>query len=125
MSDDSPTLGEVVRRLDDAVRELREMRREIAEDRSRFEARFLPRAEFDLSQATDAIQMSGLERETHSVGKRLDAVEIKSDEKIAEVAKGLKEIEQRRRSERMWLIGAVVMPSVLLLLNALLTARAL
>jgi predicted nuclease with TOPRIM domain len=72
---DGPTLGEVVRRLDDAVRELREMRREIAEDRSRFETRFLPRTEFELSQATDEIQMRGLEGEQHSLAKRLDSME--------------------------------------------------
>jgi hypothetical protein len=117
---DGPTLGEVVRRLDDAVRELREMRREIADDRARFEARFLPRAEFDLAQAADAIQMRGLEGETHSVAKRLEALEVKVDGKTREVNGRVDQIEERYRAYRTLVLSAFVFPLLVMLIGGLL-----
>lgn len=102
MTDDAPTLPEVVRRLDDAVRELREMRREMGEDRKEFQARFLPRAEFDLSQQADAIQIRGLEGEVHTIKKRLDTT------------------EERRRQDRALILGSLAFPLLVILLGALL-----
>lgn len=102
MSEDAPTLPEVVRRLDAAVTELREMRREIGEDRKTFETRYLPRAEFDLSQQADAIQVRGLEGEVHTIKKRLDTT------------------EDRRRQDRALLLGSLAFPLLVTLLGALL-----
>lgn len=102
MSDDAPTLPEVVRQVAAAVAELRELRREIAEDRKTSEARFLPRSEFDLSQQTDAVQIRGLEGEVHNIKKRLDTA------------------EDRRRQDRALLLGSLAFPLLVTLLGALL-----
>ena len=102
MADDAPVLGEVVRRLDDVVREVREMRREMAEERKDFQARFLPRAEFDLSQQADGIQVRGLEGEVHNIKKRMDTT------------------EDRRRQDRALLLGSLAFPLLVTLLGALL-----
>lgn len=102
MTDDAPALGEVARRLDDLVREVREMRREMAEERKDFHARYLPRVEFDLSQQSDAIQVRGLEGEVHNIKKRLDTT------------------EDRRRQDRALLLGSLAFPLLVTLLGALL-----
>lgn len=102
VSEEAPTLSEVVRRLDDVVREVREMRREMSEERKDFQLRFLPRAEFDLSQQSDAIQVRGLEGEVHNIKKRLDTT------------------EDRRRQDRALLLGSLAFPLLVILLGALL-----
>jgi hypothetical protein len=119
VSDETRTLGEVARRLEEVVSELREMRREAAEDRQRFEARFLPRAEFDLAQQSDAILIRGLENETHSVARRLDAVDNKVDVKAKELYERVDKVEERRRVERALLWTSLGAPVLILLLSAL------
>jgi Sec-independent protein translocase protein TatA len=102
---DDPTLGEVVRRLDEAVQGLREMRREMAEDRQRMSAEFLRKETADEREQTTALQVGGLEREIHSIGKRLDT------------------IETNRRQDRTLLLGNLAFPLLVILLGALLLAR--
>jgi tetrahydromethanopterin S-methyltransferase subunit G len=116
---DEPTLGELFRRLDAAVTEVRELRREIAEDRQRFELKFLPRAEFDLAQHSDAIVIRGLENETHSVAKRLDNVEAKIDAKSREMHQRIDKVEERRRADRALVLTGLAFPLILLLIGAL------
>jgi tetrahydromethanopterin S-methyltransferase subunit G len=121
VSDETRTLGEVARRLEEVVSELREMRREAAEDRQRFEARFLPRAEFELAQQSDAIQLRGLENETHSVARRLDAVDSKVDAKSSGLHGRIDKIEERRRGDRALVLTGLAFPLILLLVGVLVT----
>jgi cell division protein ZapA (FtsZ GTPase activity inhibitor) len=105
VTDDAPTLGEVVRRIDAAVTELREMRREIADDRRRMTAEFLSKETAEEREATTALQIAGLEKEIHSTGKRLDT------------------IESNRRQDRALLLGNLAFPLLVILLGAVLLAR--
>lgn len=106
-------LAAAVSRLNEVVQEMRDMlgeiRQEIAEDRRSLEAKYLPRVEFTLTQATDAVQLRGLEQEQHSQAKRLEAV-----------AGQITQIEDRRRADRALLLSGLAFPFILLLLSAVL-----
>jgi hypothetical protein len=105
-----PSNGEIARRLTDLTQEVREARRETAEAMRQY-----VRADvFDARQATDTVQMRGLEAEVHSIAKRLEAN-----------ADRLEKIEERRRTERMWLVGGLAFPIIILLVGAFVTARGL
>ena len=71
MNPDTPTLGEIVRRLDEIARRMER----IAQDATERERLFVRTDVFEERQKTDLIQMRGLEAEVHSIGKRLDAAE--------------------------------------------------
>jgi hypothetical protein len=115
-----PTLGEVVRRLDEAIREIRETRREMAESHSRSEATYLRKAEFAAAQQTDAVVIRGLENEVHSTSKRLDRLDADLKTGFKDVTADLQRVEERRRVDRMWLIGGLAFPLILMLVGAVL-----
>ncbi len=116
--DGSPTLGEVVRRLDEAIREIRETRREMAESHSRTEATYLRKTEFASEQQTNAVVIRGLENEVHSTSRRLDALDRDLKAALKESATELLRVEERRRVDRMWLIGGLAFPLILMLIGA-------
>jgi hypothetical protein len=113
MADSSPvpaggyTLHEVIRRLDDVVRETRETRRELVDSATRSEATYLRKAEFTLSQQTDASIIRGLENEVHSTVKRLEAI-----------AGDIKALQDRMRVVVMWLVGGLIFPLFIALVVA-------
>lgn len=71
MTPDAPTLGELMRVVVDIRQQLTDMRQQAAER----EKLFVRADVFEARQASDAIQLNGLEKEVHSVSKRLDAAE--------------------------------------------------
>jgi predicted RNA-binding protein len=110
---DGPSLGEVVRRLEDIVARLDEMQRATAEREARFETIYVRSDVFKAVQATDAVQISGLEAEIHSLVKRFDA----TDARIGTV-------EERRRQDRALVLSGLAFPLIIALLTALfLTGR--
>jgi hypothetical protein len=100
VSDDAPTLGEVVRRLDEVSRRLDDVSARLEQRASQMEAAFVRKDVFEAVQQSDAIQMRGLEGETHSLGKRLDTV------------------EDRRRQDRALLLGSLAFPLLVALIVA-------
>lgn len=102
MDDGAPTLGEVVRRLDDVSRRLDEVSSRLEQRAAQMETAFVRKDVFEAVQQSDAIQMRGLEGETHSIGKRLDT------------------IEDRRRADRALLLGSLAFPLLVTLIGALL-----
>lgn len=102
MTDDAPTLGEVVRRLDDISRRLDDITARVEQRESRMEASYVRKDVFEAVQASDATQMRGLEGEVHSIGKRLDTT------------------EERRRQDRALLLGSLAFPLLVILLGAVL-----
>lgn len=107
-----PTLGEVVRRLDEAVRELREMRREMAESQLKFEATFLRKTEHEGSVRLSDSVIRGVENEMHAMTGRVANLEQKFEVAQKEVTIEIDRIEERRRADRMWLIGGLVFPLI-------------
>lgn len=100
MTPDGPTLGEIMRGVADIKSQLAEMKQQAAER----EKLFVRADVFEARQALDAVQMGGLEREVHSVGKRLDAA------------------DERARSTRILLWTSLAAPLLVgLILAALLT----
>ncbi len=89
---DGPTIGELFRRFDSLANEVREFRRDVAEQQRRFASEYLRRAEYDALQASDVVQLRGLEQEVHSLEKRME----KADE--------------RRRTDRALVLSALVAP---------------
>jgi cell division protein ZapA (FtsZ GTPase activity inhibitor) len=114
----SPTLGEVARRLDEAIREMRETRREMADSASRSEATYLRKSEFLLSQQTDASVIRGLENEVHSTSKRIDTLTTTLAAVQKDMSDEVKRIEERRRTDRMWLVGGLAFPLIIMLVAA-------
>lgn len=128
-------LAAAVDRLNEVVQKMRamlaEIRQEIAEDRRTLEAKYLPRVEFTLTQATDAVQIRGIESEIHSLAKRQEAqaVTVTENEPAAStrikqvedtaVAR-IKEVEDRRRADRVLLLSGLAFPFIMLLLAAVL-----
>jgi hypothetical protein len=104
VTDDAPTLGEVVRRLDDVSRRLDDISARVEQREARMEAAYVRKDVFDAVQASDAVQMRGIEGEVHSIGKRLDTT------------------EDRRRQDRALLLGSLAFPLLVILLGALLLA---
>lgn len=117
-------LAAAVDRLNEVVQEMRamlaEIRQEIAEDRRTLEAKYLPRVEFTLTQATDAVQIRGLEGELHSLAKRVESVTATVAENDRAAATRIKEVEDRRRADRALLLGGLAFPFIMLLLSAVL-----
>lgn len=106
MSDDAPTLGEIVRRLDDVSRRLDDITLRVEAREVRMELAFVRKDVFEAVQASDAIQMRGLEGEVHSISKRLDTT------------------EDRRRQDRALLLGSLAFPLLVTIIAAvLLTGR--
>ncbi len=89
---DGPTIGELFRRFDGLANEVREFRRDVAEQQRRFASEYLRRAEYDALQASDVVQLRGLEQEVHNLEKRME----KADE--------------RRRTDRALVLSALVAP---------------
>ncbi len=108
----SPTLGEIVRRLDEIVRRLDEMARQAVER----EKQLVRRDVFEAVQAADALQMRGMENEVHSVGKRLDALDQRLEESRKDVERRFNEAAAQQTATRRWAVGAVVIPSVSVLI---------
>jgi hypothetical protein len=119
-----PTLGEVVRRLDEAIREIRETRRERAESHSRSEATYLRKTEFAAERQTDAVVIRGLENEVHSTSKRIEALDVELTVGFKDVKADLQRIEERRRTDRMWLVGGLAFPIILMLVAAVMLGSA-
>ena len=124
------TLGEVMRRMDElgrrvaeAVHRIEETAKSAQEREVRFELRFLPRAEYELSQQADAIQLRGLEAEVHKVSKQQEACETarKDDNRMHE--NRWKEAEARARQNRTLVLSALVFPLLVGLIMAFLLAQ--
>jgi hypothetical protein len=130
MADSSPvpaggyTLHEVIRRLDDVVRETRETRRELVDSATRSEATYLRKAEFQLAQQTDASIIRGLENEVHSLSKRLETTGSMLERSVKDQADEIKRIEERRRTDRMWLVGGLAFPLIIMLVAAVMLGTA-
>lgn len=97
---DAPSLGEVVRRLDDVSRRLDEITLRVEAREVRMELAFVRKDVFDAIQASDSAQLRGLEQEVHKAGKRLDAT------------------EDRRRADRAVLLTGLAFPLLVLLIAA-------
>jgi chromosome segregation ATPase len=128
---DGPSLGEVVRRLEDIVARLDEMQRATAEREARFETIYVRADVFRAVQATDAVQMNGLEAEIHSLAKRFDAtdaristIEEQRKQERKQDLEAIGKIEDRRRQDRALVLTGLAFPIIILLLSAvLLTGR--
>jgi hypothetical protein len=108
-----PSLGEVVRRLEDVVARLDEMQRGTADLQARFEKIYVRSDVFQQVQATDAVQVRGLEGEIHSLAKRFDATDAR-----------ISTIEERRRQDRALVLSGLAFPLLVALITALfLTGR--
>lgn len=105
---DGPSLGEVVRRLEDIVARLDEMQRSTAEREVRFEKTYVRSDVFEAVQKTDATQMRGIEGEIHSLAKRFDATDTR-----------ISTIEERRRQDRTVLLLGLAFPLIIALITAL------
>lgn len=134
--DDSITVGELVRRLDEFGRRVERrldefmvrmetMTKESQERDARLTATFLPRREYELQQETagvretvDATHMRGLESEVHKVQKRLEEQDKERREQEREDARF-------RKQMKLGVATAVLAPMLILLLSALLQARGL
>lgn len=112
MSDDAPTLGEIVRRLDDISRRLDEVSHRLDQREIRMAAEYVRRDVFEAVQTADAIQVRGIEGETHSLGKRLDA-------EATQLAARIIRTEDQRRQDRALLLGSLAFPLLVMLLGAL------
>jgi hypothetical protein len=113
MSTPDMTLGELGRRIDALMAEVRTTREamqvevrqtriDMTEHNRRFESEFLRKSEFEARQSADVMQLRGLESEVHALVKRQEA----SDE--------------RRRTDRALIISAFVAPLVVAVFVALL-----
>ncbi len=112
-SSNGPTLGEVVRRLEDIVVRLDEIQRGTAEREARFEKTYVRVDVFEAVQATDAVQLRGIEGEIHSLSKRFDATDAR-----------ISTVEERRRQDRALVLSGLAFPLIIALLTALfLTGR--
>lgn len=115
---DEPSNSEVMRRLDDLMREVREFRASLVAAQDRAEQTYLRKAEFTLAQQTDAAESRGVQLELHKMGKRLENLETSFRAAEKDVADEIDRIEERRRSDVRWALGLVV-PLVLGLLLTL------
>ncbi len=116
--DGSPTLGEVVRRLEEAIREIRETRRELSDSQARSEATFLRKSEFLVTRQTDDVVIRGLDNSVHSATRRLDSLGAEVKDGFKEITSELQRIEDRHRTDRMWLIGGLAFPLIIMLIGA-------
>jgi hypothetical protein len=110
---DGPSMGELMRRIEDIVARLDEMQRGTAEREARFEKTYVRSDVFREVQATDAVQVRGIEAEIHSLSKRFDATDTR-----------IGTIEERRRQDRALVLSGLAFPLIVALLTALfLTGR--
>lgn len=105
MTDDTPTLGEVVRRLDDVSRRLDDVSSRLDQRETRMAAEYVRRDVFEATQQTDGVQMRGLESEHHNLKKRLDRA------------------EDQRRQDRALVLSSLAFPLLVLILGALLITQ--
>jgi hypothetical protein len=108
---DGPSLGEVVRRLEDIVARLDEMQRATAERESRFEKTYVRGDVFEAVQTTDAVQLRGIEGEIHSLSKRFDATDLR-----------ISTMQERRRQDRTVLLLGLAFPLIIALISAFFSA---
>jgi chromosome segregation ATPase len=128
---DGPSLGEVVRRLEDIVARLDEMQRTSAEREARNEKIYVRADVFAAREATDAVQLRGIEGEIHSLSKRFDATEARisaNEEQRKQERKqdldAISKIEDRRRQDRALVLAGLAFPLIIALVTALfLTGR--
>lgn len=105
MTPDGPTLGEVMRGVDDLKRQLGEVSKLIASERAE-SARIYVRSDvFAAERSADAIQLQGLEQEVHSLSKRID------------------ESDARKRTDRALILSGLIFPIVVALVVAAVLAR--
>jgi hypothetical protein len=110
---DGPSMGELMRRIEDIVARLDEMQRGTAEREARFEKTYVRADVFQQVQATDAVQVRGIEGELHSLAKRFDATDLR-----------ISTMQERRRQDRTVLLLGLAFPLIIALLTALfLTGR--
>jgi hypothetical protein len=110
---DGLSMGELMRRIEDIVARLDEMQRGTAEREARFEKTYVRADVFQQVQATDAVQVRGLESEIHSLSKRFDATDAR-----------ISTVEERRRQDRALVLSGLAFPLIVALLTALfLTGR--
>ena len=72
-------------------------------------------------QTTD-VHTRGIETEQHAQAKRLEALATKADASIKEIGDRLDKHDDRRRSDRLLLLGGVAFPIVVFLIAALFAA---
>jgi phenylacetate-coenzyme A ligase PaaK-like adenylate-forming protein len=110
---DGPSVGELMRRIEDIVGRLDEMQRSTAEREARFEKTYVRSDVFQAVQTTDAVQVRGLEHEIHSLGKRFDATDAR-----------INTIEERRRQDRALVLSSLAFPLIIAVVTAVfLTVR--
>lgn len=107
MTADSPTLGEVVRRLDEVSRRLDGVSARLDQREVRMDADYMRKDVAEEREQTTAVQLRGLESEQHNIIKRLDT------------------IEERRRQDRALLLGSLAFPLLVALIGALLLSGSL
>lgn len=105
MTDNAPTLGEVMRRLDDIVRRVDACSHQLTEASAKNEKTYVRIDVFEARQAADAVHMNGLETEVHSISKRME------------------DNENRRRTDRALVFSALIAPILVALVTAALLAR--
>lgn len=103
----SPTMGEMSRRLDAAVREIRDLVQEVRQDRNQMHQTYLPREQYNALRQADDVQIAGLEREQHNLVKRLDA------------------FESQQRTNRALVWGSLLFPILAALIVVILTSGGL
>lgn len=100
MSDDVPTPGEMVRRLDEVSRRLDEVSRRVEDREQRMEAAFVRKDVFDARRQTDDVESAGIARELNSLSKRMD------------------DTEAHRRTDRNLLLSGLAFPLLVAMLVA-------
>lgn len=147
VADDVPTPAEMFRLLTRVDKRLDDIDRHSSERERDFEADFVRKETFNAVRATDDTQAKGFENELHSVVKRFDSLETKLDTRFKDLeaksdakdrdleskldtkTKDLKThidaIEGNRRTDRMWIIGGLGFPLILMLISAIVVARLL
>jgi N12 class adenine-specific DNA methylase len=116
MTDDVPGAAEMFRLLTRIDKRLDDMERRAVER----EKDFVRVDVFEARQETDDVQMKAFENEQHSLSKRFDALDKKLDDSIKESGTRIVAVEERRRQDRMWLVGGLAFPLLVTLLGALL-----
>lgn len=120
MADDIPGSAEMFRILTRIDKRLDDMERRASER----EKDFVRVDVFEARQATDDVQLKALENETHSLAKRLEAVDEKINVKARETNERIDKIEDRRRADRALVLGSLAFPLLVAIIVAvLLTGR--
>lgn len=113
---DSPTLGEIVRRLDEVSRRLDEVSNRLEQREARMAAEYVRRDVAEAREQADAVQIRGIEAEVHSLSKRLDNAATHVD--VKKVEDRMTRTEDQRRTDRNLVLASLVFPLILLLIGA-------